>query len=179
MPCLGGSTSYGGASACRLTSQSGSSGTTGLLSDSLANSGDFGTVVTGSSSTTIVTLSDLALRAASGLHITDLSLLNISIVGGDGAFSLASNLNGAVLSDGGATQLGIVFDPTAVGNYVATLDIVTDAYANFGTAGKVYQLSLTGSAVPELRSWCLMILGFFGIGALARRRQEAVAQQEA
>jgi len=49
-------------------------------------------------------------------------------------------------------------------------------WAPEGYPDSFHPISLTVSAVPELSTWAMIILGFFGIGLLAHRRNGAVAQ---
>lgn len=176
--CPIGSFSYGGAAACRAGSFRGTSTATPQLVSEVGNGGDVGAVQDGGFSTIDVRLSDNASGFAGvfGLHITDLSLLDISITGDD-AFTLVNDLNGTVLADGDFAQLGVKFAPTATGDYSAVLHIVTDQYAGFGAPGEAFDIDLSGSGLaapaPEPRTWLLMLVGLGAVGGLTRRRRRA------
>ncbi len=107
------------------------------------------------------------------LCLTNITLLNVAIQGGGGAFTLANNINKTVLNDGSLQDLGINFAPLVAGPYTATLEIFTDQYADFGKTGAEYTLNLQGSGLPfpEPATWAMMLTGFGLIGATVRSRR--------
>jgi hypothetical protein len=54
-------------------------------------------------------------------------------------------------------------------NALATYDIILDVYS--ATDTKLASVSIDVSAVPEVSTWAMMLLGFCGLGFLAYRKQ--------
>jgi hypothetical protein len=84
-------------------------------------------------------------------NLTRLSIVNAEIRGDPGgAFSLGSLPT--PINIGATKQLVVNFTPPVLGAFHATLRVTTDANANFGQAGRVYEIPLFGST-GDFHSW--------------------------
>jgi hypothetical protein len=177
--CPSGTNSYGGAPACRIVSAS-HAGTApvavGPQIDSLFGAGgvfDVGDVAAGDDIL-------MAFRNASGDpalgDLTSLTLFSALLGGADaGLFSLVG-FAPDVLEAG---ENGVGFSLHAgngSGAFSFTLSVLTDQFANFGSAGQTFVYTFNGhfldaaNGVPEPASVAL-VLGALGVLAAARRRQ--------
>jgi hypothetical protein len=167
--CGSGTESYGGAELCRITNPLATGGTGPNFVASEGSMINFGTVRLGSSSTVLLSLGNMPAISAIGFGITDLTLLSLSLNGGD--FSRSGITPGLVLGDGDTAMLSLQFSPSALGLRSGLLTIQTDHTASFGGVGDAFSFTLSGQgAVPEPGTWMLLLTGFLGIG-LIRRRQ--------
>jgi hypothetical protein len=166
--CAVGGASYGGAEYCRALA----SGLPALSGPGLTISPgiifDFNSVVVGNSASTVFTLANLPSLLSKGLGIDDLTIF--SIIAG-GPFSANGIASGTVLDGGQSAMFMTQFSPTAVGSYVQTLSVSTDQFANFGQAGQEFTITLrgVGIAVPEPKTWALLLAGFGFSGLMLRR----------
>lgn len=110
---------------------------------------DFGNVLYGTNATQALSVNNVTSDGDLG-NLTNLTLLSATIVGPDASrFSLSGFTPGSVLSAGGSLPLSILFDGNGgtLSNYNATLSIVTDQGAAFGTAGQTINISLSALLV--------------------------------
>jgi hypothetical protein len=110
--------------------------------------------------------------------LTQLSLLAADIQPPAENFVL-ENFASTVLSEGDSFDLKIGFDATQLGVQTADLVITTDQGVGFGQSGETFDYELmvdvVPSAVPEPRTWEMLMLGFglMGLrGAWSRRSRK-------
>ena len=103
--------------------------------------------------------------------LSDLTLNDILIGGSDaGKFSLLNGSPGQVIAAGGSFDLQIQFAPAgALGDFSATLTLLTDEGAALGADGNDYLLNLDATATPEPAT--LSALLALGAAGLVRRRK--------
>ena len=174
--------SYGGASACRQTNTTRAfDQQVGPEGEVSASALDFGALALTDQATMPLSIRNAAAHDVVGLHLTTLSLLSYSFEGDEG-FSLAGFTPGMTLEQGEQSLFSLVFQPTTAGLHHGWLTFVTDQFAGFGKAGKVFRIELSGlgtvtpaGVVPEPASWLLFLTGFGLIGAVQRRQQRRTA----
>lgn len=109
-----------------------------------------------------------------GTDLTGLTLLRDRLRGADPTdFSVSGFIRGEVLDEGDSVLLDLSFlGASTPGLYTATLRIVTDEDAAFGSRGDVfrYRLEARVAAVPEPASFAILSGGFLGLLLYRRRR---------
>jgi hypothetical protein len=137
---------------------------------------DFGNVVSGHTATENLLISNISTDPGD-ITLTGLTLLKGTISGTDGSyFGLEPGVIGTLLSEGDSESLAIDFSALQTGLYTASLTVLTDQDAAFGSPGDSFTYQLTARVVPEPSS-----LAVFGIAAPAfgilrgrRRRKDEV-----
>jgi hypothetical protein len=111
--------------------------------------------------------------------LTQLSLLAADIQPAAENFFL-QNFVSEVLNEGDSFDLKIGFDATQLGMQTADLVVTTDQGAAFGASGETFDYQLmvdvVPSAIPEPRTWEMLLLGFGLVGlqgAWNRRSQKS------
>ncbi len=127
---------------------------------------DFGVVEAYSSNQYVLRIQNLTPDADLG-NLTNLTLLSATISGIDSSyFSIQNFTPHTVLGKNAYIDLIITAtNPEWRFHYRnATLTILTDQNAAFGSAGQSFTYTLTALCVPEPTSWLMIFLGLFGIG---------------
>ena len=106
--------------------------------------------------------------------LTGLTLLTAGVTGGVG-FTLANFTAGTILNEGNMFDLKIDFSSLTSGPESATLAIQTDQGAALGTAGAVFDYTLTANVAPAPEPSALAALAglgaYAGFAAIRRRRR--------
>jgi hypothetical protein len=133
---------------------------------------DFGEVLTGSVATMPLTLWNLTPDGDLE-SLTDLTIFDVIFSGPDNwLFLLSSPIVGTVLAADDALVFNVLFQTTdPFGPRNATLTIVTDQNAPFGSAGDAFSFQLQGLVVPEPSSLALLALGAAGAVGYGWRRK--------
>ncbi|MEQ9454854.1 MAG: hypothetical protein RLN76_09725 [Phycisphaeraceae bacterium] len=123
---------------------------------------DFGSIIADQIATLDLTLLNTTLDPG-GPDLTDLTIIDILITGADDTlFSLLNNLDGTRINAGSSADLNLQFDPALlVGDFSATLTILTDENAALAGDGTDFTFNLIGSAtpIPEPAAATLLTLG--------------------
>ncbi len=127
---------------------------------------DFGLIEAYSSSQYVLTIQNLTPDADFG-DLTSLTLLSASISGQDaGYFSIDNFIANKVLRKG--ESFGLLLTATnPEWRYLpinATLTILTDQHAAFGSAGQSFTYTLSAVCLPEPSSWLAFIVAILGMG---------------
>jgi hypothetical protein len=182
VPCPADSNSYGSASACRITSPTYAGGAppgvTPLLGSNFGTGGAFNVGSLLPASGFALNLQNVSPDMANRSELTGLSLLSYTLSGLDAAFfELADFTPGTVLaSTGGLALMSLRALPGwSGGAFSFSLQLLTDQYANFGQAGRLFTYSFSGiaapgSVVPEPVSLGLVLTALAACAATARRR---------
>jgi hypothetical protein len=96
------------------------------------------------------------------------------------------NISEQSVIDGATVSWGFTSDVSGVGvaqNYNSSDATDFDFFRNQGVppfpGDFAFQMEISGTAVPELSTWALMLAGFAGLGLIAHRRQAAFAASRA
>ncbi|MBP6901080.1 MAG: PEP-CTERM sorting domain-containing protein, partial [Burkholderiaceae bacterium] len=182
--CVAGSNSYGAASACRIVTPGFAGDATHVVSPELAS--DFGTGGThalGSlapGDSFAFGVSNASTDSASTASLTTLTLHSFTLTGPNGAsFDLLGFTSGMTLAAGAGAALSVRANADLpAGDFVFSLTLETDQFADFGAAGQQFTWTFTGSngvaPVPEPGAGMLGLAGLGLMGALFGRRRRAV-----
>jgi hypothetical protein len=170
---VGGSFSYGAATACRAGSFDGD----GTVGPNFASNFDPDRVIALSAAglpSVSLDIFNSALELGSQPALTDLTLLSFSFSGADPlAFELIGFTPGTVLQvGGGIASLTVSFGPVPPGLYSSTLTFLTDQGASIGEPGQSFSFQLSGNAaVATPEPGTLGLLGGFVAGLAVLRRR--------
>lgn len=134
---------------------------------------DFGKLAPGAEGVENLAISNVSTDPGSP-SLTGLTLLESTQIGGPD-FSLADFSAGTVLHKGDTVDLKIDFSSLTPGIETATLEFVTDQGAAFGSAGQVFDYTLTADVVspaPEPASLGLFGTALAGLGVALYRRKK-------
>jgi hypothetical protein len=142
-------------------------GTSGLI--------DLGSVDLGDATTQTLTMDNLFLTELGDL--TDLTILNLTLLPGSTDFGFAGFTPNTVISTTDLSDFLLEFTPSAVGTILGTLQIQTDVGAAKGDSGEFYTFQLSGVGTdpsgptpnPAPAAWLLLATGLVGLRAAHRR----------
>lgn len=117
------------------------------------------------------------LRVSDGANLLTLSFTGATLAGAGGSGALFGSTPGGTVS---YTSDFLDFTGQTAGDFSLSLSgISPDFGASFWSGDSVGTFASDtgggGNVVPEPATWVMMILGFGGVGALMRRRREALA----
>jgi hypothetical protein len=145
---------------------------------------DVGTVKLGKSGTADLKISNNSTDPTYlNPALTDLSLLTADIEPPASGFALGNFVVDTVLSEGVSFDLKIDFSATSLGLQTTDLVITTDQGAAFGSSGETFDYQLVAdvipSAIPEPRTWEMLMAGFGFVGLQYgwRRRPQGPEQK--
>jgi len=149
---VGGSFSYGGASACRAGTFTGAGTVSPAFSSNPAQGGnlDFGTISSNATKTLTINITNDVTDPGNLADLTDLTLLDISFGGPDaGVFAVPGFVVGTVVHANDSWLLNVSFMPLVDGSFDGSLRIDTDQFASVGAPGQTFTYTLEGNAIPE------------------------------
>ncbi len=131
---------------------------------------DLGTVEAYSTNQYTLRIQNLTPDADLG-NLTNLSLLSATISGIDASFFSIQNFSPVVLGKNAYIDLILtITNPEWRFSYKnATLTVLTDQNAAFGSAGQSFTYTLTALCVPETSSWLMIIIALSFIGISCKK----------